>query len=131
MATFDLLPAIDLRGGRVVRLRQGDFAREKAYSDDRVLVARRLVEGGGWWLQVVDLAGARRGRPAHGEVIGRIIAAVGERASVEIAGGLRTAEAVARALAAGAARVVLGTAALQDSPFAADPSPATVPTASP
>jgi phosphoribosylformimino-5-aminoimidazole carboxamide ribotide isomerase len=120
MATFEILPAIDLRGGRVVRLRQGDFGRETAYSDDPVDVAERFVDGGARWLHVVDLDGARAGSPAHSEVIGRIVAAVGERASVEVAGGLRTVEAVVRVLAAGAARVVIGTAALQDRPFAAD-----------
>ena len=119
MATFDLLPAIDLRGGRVVRLRQGDFARETAYSEDPVEVANRFVDGGARWLHVVDLDGARTGRPAHAEIIARIVASVGERASVEVAGGLRTAEAVAEALAAGATRAVVGTAALDDPAFAA------------
>lgn len=118
MATFDLLPAIDLRGGRVVRLRRGDFGRETAFSDDPVAVARGFVERGARWLHVVDLDGARDGTPAHGAVIARIVAAVGERASVEVAGGLRTADAVADVLAAGAARAVIGTAALRDRPFA-------------
>ncbi len=120
MATFDLLPAIDLRGGHVVRLRQGDFGRETAYSDDPVAVAGRFVDGGAQWIHVVDLDGARDGRPAHAEVIGRLIAAVGERVAVEVAGGLRTSEAVADVLEAGAARAVVGTAALRDRDFAAD-----------
>jgi phosphoribosylformimino-5-aminoimidazole carboxamide ribotide isomerase len=120
MATFDLLPAIDLRGGRVVRLRQGDFGRETAYSDDPVSVAETFVDGGAQWLHVVDLDGARDGRPAHAEVIGRLIAAVGDRVAVEVAGGLRTSEAVAEVLEAGAARAVVGTAALRDRDFAAD-----------
>ena len=120
MATFDLLPAIDLRGGRVVRLWQGDFGRETAYSDDPVEVAERFVDGGARWLHVVDLDGARDGSPAHRAVIGRIVATVGERASVEVAGGLRTRDAVAAVLAAGAARAVIGTAALHDRPFVAD-----------
>jgi len=119
MATFDLLPAIDLRGGRVVRLRQGDFARETAYSDDPVEVANRFVDGGARWLHVVDLDGARTGRPVHGELIARMVTSIGERASVEVAGGLRTAEAVAEALAAGARRAVVGTAAVDDHAFAA------------
>jgi phosphoribosylformimino-5-aminoimidazole carboxamide ribotide isomerase len=120
MATFDLLPAIDLRGGRVVRLQQGDFARETTYSDDPVAVASAFVDGGARWLHVVDLDGARGGAPVHGDVILRIISTVGERASVEVAGGLRTADAVADVLQAGAARAVIGTAALQDRPFVAD-----------
>lgn len=120
MTTFHLLPAIDLRGGRVVRLRQGDFARETAYADDPVAVARGFADGGARWLHVVDLDGARSGKPAHAEVIGRIIAAVGDRVSVEVAGGLRSASAVARVLEAGAARAVVGTAALAEPAFATD-----------
>jgi phosphoribosylformimino-5-aminoimidazole carboxamide ribotide isomerase len=120
MATFDLLPAIDLRGGRVVRLRKGDFARETTYSDDPVDVANRFVAGGARWLHVVDLDGAREGRRAHGSVIEQIVVAAGARASVEVAGGLRTAATVAEVLGAGAARAVIGTAALQDRPFVAD-----------
>lgn len=120
MATFQILPAIDLRGGRVVRLRQGDFAHETAYADDPVAVARAFVEAGAMWLHVVDLDGARSGRPVHGAVIERIVAAVGERASVEVAGGLRSIGAVAEVLDAGAARAVVGTAALGDPGFATD-----------
>ena len=118
MASFDLLPSIDLRDGRVVRLQQGDFRRETAYANDPVAVAQRFVEKGVSWLHVVDLDGARHGRSAHGEVIGRIVAAVGDRASVEVAGGLRTPSAVAEVLDAGAARAVVGTAALADPAFA-------------
>jgi phosphoribosylformimino-5-aminoimidazole carboxamide ribotide isomerase len=120
MATFLLLPAIDLRGGRVVRLRQGDFARETAYADDPMAVASAFVEAGAKWLHVVDLDGARSGRPAHAAMIRTIVAAVGERASVEVAGGLRSTGAVAEVLDAGAARAVVGTAALADPTFAAE-----------
>jgi phosphoribosylformimino-5-aminoimidazole carboxamide ribotide isomerase len=120
MATFQILPAIDLRAGRVVRLRQGDFARETAYADDPVACARAFVEAGAMWLHVVDLDGARSGRPVHGAVIERIVAAVGDRASVEVAGGLRSIGAVAEVLDAGATRAVVGTAALGDPGFATD-----------
>jgi phosphoribosylformimino-5-aminoimidazole carboxamide ribotide isomerase len=120
MATFDLLPAIDLRGGRVVRLRQGDFGRETAYSDDPVAVATGFVERGARWLHVVDLDGARDGTPAHREVIAAIVEAVGARASVEVAGGLRTREAVSAALESGAARAIVGTAVLEEPALAAD-----------
>ena len=113
-STFELLPAIDLRGGRVVRLEQGDFARETAFSDDPVAVATRFADAGGRWLHVVDLDGARSGIPAHGSAIAAIVAAVGERLAVEVAGGLRTAGAVADVLGAGAARAVLGTVAVAD-----------------
>jgi len=120
VASFDLLPAIDLRGGRVVRLRQGDFARETAYSDDPVAVATGFVDGGARWLHVVDLDGARDGRPTHAAIVREIVAAIGDRAYVEVAGGLRTLAAVSEILAAGAARVVVGTAALADASFARD-----------
>lgn len=118
-SSFEVLPAIDLRGGRVVRLKQGDFARETAYSDDPVAVARRFADAGARWLHVVDLDGARTGSPAHGEVIRAIVSAVGDRVSVEVAGGLRDEGAVAKCLAVGAARAVVGTAALREPAFAA------------
>ena len=115
---FEILPAIDLRGGRVVRLQQGDFERETAFSDDPVAVARSFADLGARWLHVVDLDGARTGEPAHTEVIGRIVDAVGDRVAVEVAGGLRTEGSVAAALADGAARVAVGTAAVRDPAFA-------------
>jgi phosphoribosylformimino-5-aminoimidazole carboxamide ribotide isomerase len=115
---FDILPAIDLRGGRVVRLQQGDFERETAFSDDPVAVALGFVDAGAHWLHVVDLDGARTGEPAHTRVIRDIVEAVGDRAAVEVAGGLRTGEAVAAVLEAGAARAIVGTAALRDPAFA-------------
>jgi len=115
---FEILPAIDLRGGRVVRLQQGDFERETAFSDDPVAVALAFVDGGARWLHVVDLNGARTGEPAHAGVIRGIVEAVGERAAVEVAGGIRTSGAAAAVLAAGAARAVVGTAALRDPSFA-------------
>lgn len=118
-STFDILAAIDLRGGRVVRLEQGDFARETAFSDDPVAMARAFVDAGARWLHVVDLDGARTGEPAHGAVIAAIVSAVGDRVAVEVAGGLRSEAPVAEALAAGAARIVVGTAALRDPAFAA------------
>ncbi len=115
---FDVLPAIDLRGGRVVRLRQGDFAQETAYSDDPVAIAVRFAAAGTRWLHVVDLDGARTGIPAHADVIAAIVAAVGAQTLVEVAGGLRKDEAVEAVVAAGAARAVVGTAALADPAFA-------------
>lgn len=116
---FVVLAAIDLRRDRVVRLEQGDFGRATAFSDDPVATARTFVDAGASWLHVVDLDGARVGQPRHGEVIAGIIEAVGDVAAVEVAGGLRDAAAVERALASGARRVVLGTAALQEPAFAA------------
>jgi phosphoribosylformimino-5-aminoimidazole carboxamide ribotide isomerase len=115
---FELLPAIDLRGGRVVRLRQGDFARETAYSDDPVAVARTFADAGARWIHLVDLDGARAGEPIQSDSIAAIVASVGDRTSCQVAGGLRTAGSVGAAFAAGAARVVVGTAALRDPAFA-------------
>jgi phosphoribosylformimino-5-aminoimidazole carboxamide ribotide isomerase len=117
-SAFEILPAIDLRGGRVVRLERGDFARETAFSDDPVAVARAFADAGARWLHVVDLDGARSGAPAHTEVIVAIVGAVGRRVAVEVAGGLRSADAVGAILTGGAARVVVGTAALRDPRFA-------------
>lgn len=117
-SAFAVLPAIDLRGGRVVRLEQGDFARETAFSDDPVAVARRFADAGARWLHVVDLDAAREGESDHATVIAAIVDEVGERVSVEVAGGLRTPDAVARILGRGAARAIVGTAVLDDPSFA-------------
>lgn len=117
---FEILPAIDLRGGRVVRLRQGDFERETAYSDDPVEVARQFANAGARWIHLVDLDGAREGRPVQGRLIGEILSAVGDRIRVEVAGGLRTPSAVADVLAIGTARAVIGTAALGDPALAGE-----------
>lgn len=116
--TFDILPAIDLRGGRVVRLEEGDFERETAFSVDPASVADGFADDGATWIHVVDLDAARTGAPAHDSVIAEIIAAVDGRARVEVAGGLRTERAAAGALESGAARVVIGTAAIRDAAFA-------------
>lgn len=115
---FDILPAIDLLRGRVVRLQQGDFERGTAFSDDPVAVARSFAEAGARWLHVVDLDGARTGEPAHAAVIHEIVGAVGRDVAVEVAGGLRTEASVTTVLAAGAGRAVIGTAALRDPAFA-------------
>ena len=115
---FEILPAIDLRGGRVVRLQQGDFTRETAFSDDPVAVARAFVDAGARWLHVVDLDGARSGVVAHRAAVERIVAAVGDRAHVEVAGGLRDETSVALSLEGGAVRAVVGTAALADPTWA-------------
>jgi phosphoribosylformimino-5-aminoimidazole carboxamide ribotide isomerase len=118
--TFEVIPAIDLRGGRVVRLRRGDFGQETSYGEDPSAVATLFANAGARWLHVVDLDGARDGVPTNREAIAGIVAAAGERAGAEVAGGLRTSDDVAAAFAAGAARVVVGTAALRDPIFAGD-----------
>src|SRR6476661_2990107 len=111
---FDVIPAIDLRGGRVIRLQQGDFGRETVYGDDPVEVAERFAAAGARILHVVDLDGARAGEPTQLRLVEDIAAAIGTRAVVEAAGGVRSIGDVDAAFRAGAGRVVLGTAALQD-----------------
>lgn len=111
---FELLPAIDLRGGRVVRLAQGDFRRETVYDDDPGNVAGRLRQAGVRCLHVVDLDGARDGARRQVAAMREVVAAAGPRVACEVAGGFRDEESVAAALDVGAARVVLGTAALDD-----------------
>lgn len=110
-----LLPAIDILGGNAVRLAQGEYDRETRYDDDPVDAARRWAESGAEYLHVVDLDGARAGHPVNLETVGRITGAVG--CPVEVGGGLRDEEAVSAVLGAGAARVVVGTAALRDPDF--------------
>lgn len=118
MGSFEILPAIDLEGGRVVRLVQGDFDRETVYDTDPVAVARAFADAGATWLHVVDLDGARHGEPRQLELVAEIVAEVHGRIHVEVGGGLRTADAVAGALGTGATRVAVGTAALRDPAFA-------------
>lgn len=114
---FQLLPAIDLRGGNVVRLSEGDFAGETVYGSDPAEFARGFAAAGARWIHIVDLDGAKDGARRQTEVVARIVAAVGESAASEVAGGLRDEEAVDAALSAGAARAVVGTAALRDPAF--------------
>jgi phosphoribosylformimino-5-aminoimidazole carboxamide ribotide isomerase len=103
-----VIPAIDLRGGRAVRLLQGDFDRETVYGDDPVAVARQWRDQGAEMIHVVDLDGARAGEPRQLD----LVHAIAEVVPVEVGGGLRTQADVARAVEAGARRVVVGTAAL-------------------
>lgn len=118
-STFELLPAIDLIGGRAVRLEQGDFDRETTFSTDPLAVAASFVDRGATWLHVVDLDGARSGRPAQGELIRAMVDALGPGLRIDLAGGLRTPGAIDQAIESGAARVVIGTAALTDAAIAA------------
>lgn len=116
---FEVLAAIDLRGGQVVRLRRGAFETANVVGTDPVETAEDLVERGARWLHVVDLEGAQAGEPVHGEVIARIVRVCGDKASIEVGGGIRDAATVTRLLATGLTRVVLGTAALRDPGLAA------------
>jgi phosphoribosylformimino-5-aminoimidazole carboxamide ribotide isomerase len=119
VTAFEVLPAIDLRGGLVVRLRQGDFGRELLYGSDPRSVAARFADDGARWLHVIDLDGALAGEPRQLDIAAGLVAEVRGRTRVELGGGLRTAAAVAGALGTGAARVAIGTAALHDPAFAA------------
>jgi phosphoribosylformimino-5-aminoimidazole carboxamide ribotide isomerase len=107
-----LLPAVDIREGRVVRLRQGDFGRETVYAEDPLDAARSFVDAGAGFLHVVDLDGARTGEPVNLRHLERIAREL--HVPVQYGGGLRSVAAVRQALGAGAERVVLGTAALVD-----------------
>jgi len=109
---MELYPAVDILGGKAVRLTQGDYGRRKEYAADPLDAARRWVDGGARRLHVVDLDGARDGRPVNLEHLERIAGGLG--VPVQYGGGLRSASDVAAALDAGAARVVLGTAAFLD-----------------
>ncbi len=113
---MDLFPAIDLRGGRCVRLTQGDFSRETVYGDDPVAQARAFADAGAPWIHVVDLDAARTGEPVNRPVIAAIAAAV--TTPVQTGGGVRDDAAVEELLGAGVARVVVGTAALDDPAWA-------------
>jgi phosphoribosylformimino-5-aminoimidazole carboxamide ribotide isomerase len=108
---FDLYPAIDLRGGKCVRLYQGDFDAETVYDDDPVRVARKFEAEGAAWIHVVDLDAARTGEGTNLGVIEAICAAVACR--VQTGGGVRDIEAAGERLHAGVARVVVGTAAVE------------------
>lgn len=107
-----LFPAIDILDGKAVRLARGEFSEETTYDDDPLDAARRWFEGGARSLHIVDLDGARDGAPANLEHVRRITDELDVQ--VQVGGGLRSASAVREALAAGAARVVLGTAAYND-----------------
>jgi phosphoribosylformimino-5-aminoimidazole carboxamide ribotide isomerase len=105
---FDLIPAIDLRGGRCVRLLQGDYAHETVYSEHPAATAAGWTEAGAKILHVVDLDGAASGRPVNLEALRAIRRSTA--ATIEYGGGLRDDEAIRAALDAGADRIVLGTA---------------------
>ena len=106
-----VLPAIDLRGGRCVRLFQGDYSQETVFSDDPVAVARGWQAAGARMLHVVDLDGARDGLPAQRGTIARIVSALD--IPVQVGGGIRTREHALALLGDGVVRVVLGTAAVE------------------
>jgi phosphoribosylformimino-5-aminoimidazole carboxamide ribotide isomerase len=107
-----LYPAIDLLNGQAVRLYQGDYARETVYNNDPVAQAKAFANAGAQWIHVVDLDAARTGSPLNREVIAAICDAVD--VPIQTGGGVRSEEAADALFDAGVARVVLGTAALED-----------------
>ncbi|MCY2931171.1 MAG: 1-(5-phosphoribosyl)-5-[(5-phosphoribosylamino)methylideneamino] imidazole-4-carboxamide isomerase [Planctomycetota bacterium] len=111
---MDILPAIDVRGGKVVRLARGDYDAQTTYSDDPVSVARQFVAAGARWIHMVDLDAARSGVATNADVIGAVAAAVGPGGvKVQCGGGLRSTQAV-RAMLGVADRLVIGSAAMKN-----------------
>ena len=109
---MDVIPAVDIRGGRCVRLYQGDYEQETVFADDPTEVARGWQQRGARRLHIVDLDGARDGVPANRDTIVRIIGEA--RVPVQIGGGIRSLEMIAGYVDAGADRIVLGTSAVRD-----------------
>ena len=112
MTGMEIIPAIDLKGGRCVRLYQGDYSRETIFSDNPVEVARHWQSLGAQRLHIVDLDGAAKGKPQHSLIIESIAHSV--QVPLQLGGGLRSIDAIAQAFDLGVARVVIGTAAVED-----------------
>jgi phosphoribosylformimino-5-aminoimidazole carboxamide ribotide isomerase len=112
-----LYPAIDLKGGQVVRLKRGDMAEATVYADDPARQARAFAAAGFPWIHVVDLDGAFAGRPANAAAVEAILAAV-PGTPVQLGGGIRTMATLEAWLARGVRRVILGSAAVKDPGFA-------------
>lgn len=115
---MEIIPAIDLRNGRCVRLYQGDYAQETVFSDDPVGMARHWESLGASRLHIVDLDGAARGEPVNAAVVEAIARAIA--IPIQVGGGLRTLETIEHTLALGANRVILGTAAVDDQDLVAE-----------
>lgn len=113
-----LLPAIDILGGKAVRLAKGDYAQVTVYNDDPIAQARAFEAAGARWLHVVDLDGAKSGAADNITVVEGILAATD--LNVEVGGGVRSIEVIERLMRAGVTRVVLGTALVRDPAFAAE-----------
>jgi len=115
MSDFTIYPAIDIRGGKAVRLVQGDYNQETVYNDSPVAAAKEWAAQGASWIHLVDLDGAKAGHPVNAELIGEIARAVD--VPVQIGGGLRTFEDVERLIGLGVSRVIIGTAAIENREF--------------
>lgn len=115
--TLTLYPAIDLKGGQVVRLKRGEMDQATVYADDPGAQAASFIAAGFTWVHVVDLDGAFAGKPANAEAVRGILAAV-PGARVQLGGGIRTMAVAEAWLAAGVTRIILGSAAVKDPDFA-------------
>ena len=115
---MELWPAIDLRGGKCVRLLQGDYARETVFGDDPVEMARRFAAGGARRLHIVDLDGAKAGIPLQAELVGRMVAAAG--VPCQLGGGVRSVDTARSYVAAGVDRLVVGSVAIENPALLAD-----------
>jgi phosphoribosylformimino-5-aminoimidazole carboxamide ribotide isomerase len=115
-----IIPAIDLKDGRCVRLKQGDMASATVFSDDPVAMARHWAAQGARRLHVVDLNGAIAGRPKNDKVIREMIAAVGDKTQIELGGGIRDLDAIEAYIDAGVTYVIIGTAAVKNPGFLSD-----------
>ena len=115
-----LIPAIDLKDGRCVRLRQGDMADETVFSEDPAAVARHWLEQGARRLHLVDLNGAVAGKPRNQAAVKAIVQAVGDRIPVQLGGGIRDLDTIERYLDGGISYVIIGTAAVKNPGFLQD-----------
>lgn len=113
--SFIIYPAIDIRGGKCVRLVQGDYNRETIYNDNPVEVAKDWEAQGGSFIHLVDLDGAKEGTPVNHELIGQIARSV--QVPVQVGGGMRSIDDVKKLISFGVSRVILGTAAIEDREF--------------
>lgn len=112
---MEVIPAIDIRGGKAVRLFQGDYDRETVFNDSPIDAAQRWLDMGATRLHVVDLDGAKSGKQVNIDFVGRIAAL--SQVPVQLGGAIRTLEAAQRAIDRGVGRVIIGTAALEDDEF--------------
>lgn len=115
MSSFIIYPAIDIRGGKCVRLIQGDYNQETVYNENPLEVAKSWEAQGAKWIHLVDLDGAKAGHPVNDQLIGEIARTV--KVPVQLGGGIRTEEDVDHILSLGVSRVILGTAAIENRTF--------------
>ncbi|WP_096156652.1 MULTISPECIES: 1-(5-phosphoribosyl)-5-[(5-phosphoribosylamino)methylideneamino]imidazole-4-carboxamide isomerase [Bacillus] len=113
--SFTIYPAIDMLGGKCVRLLQGDYSKETVYSDSPFLMAKKFAESGAQWIHMVDLDGAKAGKPVNTKFVLQVAKQL--NAKVQIGGGIRTEKEVESYLSQGIDRVILGSAAINDPSF--------------